>query len=243
MKSIFPFLFIVLFIASCGSGRPMTSGGVAVTGEDTTIIQSLFNDKASSISEENIQRLLEGSYRLPASLRIAVVRLETNRQQRSSWNDEYYQKAQQSYLDSFTVRLKSSPRVASVVSVPGIMVSRSPSFTTIREAAVRMQCNMVLVYSVSGDYYSRYRVFASTDLKAFATTELLLMDVRTGMVPFSTTVTRDVLTKKVKGDLDYDQTRDRVLNEAALSTINDIGGKIVGFLSEREVAERSEIRQ
>ncbi|MBS1659649.1 MAG: hypothetical protein JST68_01220 [Bacteroidetes bacterium] len=64
------------------------------------------------------------------------------------------------------------------------------------------------------------------------------MDVRTGMIPFSTTVTKDVLTKKTKEDLDYSQTRDRVLNEAALATINDIGGKIVGFLGEKEVAGR-----
>ncbi|MBS1659650.1 MAG: hypothetical protein JST68_01225 [Bacteroidetes bacterium] len=160
MKQIILFFFVAFFMVSCGSMRPMTSGAVGVgSGEDTSIIQSLFNDKASSISEENIQRLLEGSYNLPSALRIAVVRLESPKQQRSYWNDEYYQKAQQSYLDSFTVRLKSSPRVAAVLSVPGIMISKSPSFTVIREAAVRMQCNMVLVYSVSGDYYSRYKVF------------------------------------------------------------------------------------
>jgi hypothetical protein len=69
-------------------------------------------------------------------------------------------------------------------------------------------------------------------MKAFATTELLLMDVRTGLIPFSTTVTRDVLTKKTKDDLDVEQTRDRVLNEAALATISEVGTKIVGFLGE-----------
>lgn len=238
MKQVFSFLVIALFIASCGSVHPMTSDGTVNTTDDTTIIQSLFNDKSSSISEDNIQRLLEGSYRLPGSLRIAVVRLESSKQQRYYWNDEYYQKAQQSYLDSFTVRLKSSSRVAMVASVPSIMISKSPTFTTIREAAVRMQCNMVLIYSVTGDYYSRFKVFSPADLKAFATTELLLMDVRTGMIPFSTTVTKDVLTRKTKEDMDFSQTRDRVLNEAALATITDIGGKIVSFLGQKEVAER-----
>lgn len=111
-----------------------------------------------------------------------------------------------------------------------IMLSTSPSFTSIREAAVRMQCNLVLVYSINGDYYSRYKAFKEPDLKAFVTTELLLMDVRTGMIPFSTTVTKDVLSKKTKEDMNFYQTRDRALDEVALATINDIGGKIVAFL-------------
>jgi len=231
MKQISFLLFIAILFGSCGV-HPMASGVADNVGGDTTIVESLFNDKSSSISEENIRRLLDGTYQLPASLRIAIVRLETSKQRRYFWNDEYFQKSQQSYLDSFAMRLRSSPRVASVSVVPSIMMSSTPSFTSIREAAVRMQCNMVLVYSISGDYYSRYKVFKSPDMKAFATTELLLMDVRTGLIPFSTTVTRDVLTKKTKDDLDVEQTRDRVLNEAALATISEVGTKIVGFLGE-----------
>lgn len=208
----------------------MASAATDKVGGDTTIVESLFDDKSSSISEENIRKLLDGTYQLPASLRIAIVRLGTSKQRRYFWNDEYFQKSQQSYLDSFTVRLRSSHRVASVSVVPSIMMASTPSFTSIREAAVRMQCNMVLVYSISGDYYSRYNLFKNPDLKAFATTELLLMDVRTGLIPFSTTVTRDVLTRKTKDDLDVEQTRDRVLDEAALATINDVGSRIVSYL-------------
>ncbi|HVU58131.1 MAG TPA: hypothetical protein VHD83_23890 [Puia sp.] len=232
MKHIFFLFFIAILLQSCGGMRPTASGAGDNAGGDTTIVESLFNDRSSSISEENIRKLLDGTYQLPGTLRIAIVRLETSKQRRYYWNDEYFQKAQQSYLDSFTVKLKSSHRVASVAVVPSIMMASTPSFTGIREAAVRMQCNMVLVYSVSGDYYSRYKFFKGPDMKAFATTELLLMDVRTGLIPFSTTVTRDVLTQKTKEDLDVEQTRDRVLNEAALASINDVGGKIVGFLGQ-----------
>ncbi|HXB96041.1 MAG TPA: hypothetical protein VNU70_12815 [Puia sp.] len=230
MKQIPLFLAIAVFIQSCGTAHQATADSPVPSGGDTTIVQSLFNDKASSISEDNIQRLLDGSYQLPAMLRIAVVRLETPQQRRYYWGDEYFLKAQQSYLDSFTVRLKTSRRVASVQTVPSIMIA-TPTFTNIREAAVRMQCNMVLVYSINGDLYSRVKLFKN-DMKAFATTELLLMDVKTGLIPFSTTVTKDVLTTRAKEDMDYSQTRDRVLNEAALATINDIGGRIVGFLGE-----------
>ena len=232
MKAPLLLLIISITIISCETSRPIGQAGPAqeVQGQDTLILQSLFNDKSSNISEENIQKILDGNYRLPASLRIAVVRLDGSKQQRYWWNDESFVKTQQSYLDSFATLLRSSPRVVTIASIPDIIISKSPSFTNIREAAVRMQCDMVLVYSITGDIYSRYKAFSSPDIKAFATTELILMDVRTGLIPFSSTVTRDYFSKKTKEDLDLSQTRNRVLNEAALVTIHETGQRIVRFL-------------
>ena len=235
MRQLLLLLSIASLVVSC---EPMRPAAQAVPpqdrlSEDTLIVQSLFNDRSSNISEENIQKVLDGSYRLPSTLRIAIVKLEAPRQQRYFWNDESYLKTQQSYLDSFTARLRSSPRVTAIAAIPDIIISKSPSFTNIREVAVRMQCDMVLVYSITDDLYSRYKTFSSPDIKAFATTQLILMDVRTGLIPFSITVTKDFLSKKTKEDLDLSQTRDRVLNEAVLATINDIGLKIVRFLAEK----------
>jgi hypothetical protein len=235
MRQLLLLLSIAFFVTSCETTRPSVQAWPTQDrlGEDTLIVQSLFNDKSSNISEENIQKILDGSYRLPSTLRIAIVRLEGSRQQRYFWNDESYLKTQQSYLDSFTARLRSSPRVTAIATVPDIIISKSPSFTNIREAAVRMQCDMALVYSITDDLYSRYKAFSSPDIKAFATTQLILMDVRTGLIPFSTIVTKDFLSKKTKEDLDLSQARDRVLNEAVLATINNTGQKIVQFLTEK----------
>jgi hypothetical protein len=235
MRQVLLLLFLAFLVTSCETTRPSVQAGPTQDrlGEDTLIVQSLFNDRSSNISEENIQKILDGSYRLPSTLRIAIVRLEGSRQQRYFWNDESFLKTQQSYLDSFTARLRSSPRVTAIATIPDIILPKSPSFTNIREAAIRMQCDMALVYSITDDLYSRYKAFSSPDIKAFATTQLILLDVRTGLIPFSTIVTKDFLSKKTKEDLDLSQARDRVLNEAVLATINDTGLKIVQFLKEK----------
>ncbi|WP_127132544.1 hypothetical protein [Pseudoflavitalea rhizosphaerae] len=199
---------------------------------DTLITQSLFNDKSASISEENIQRLLDGNYKLPQQLRVAVIRLDnkSNVNRRYFWNDEDYLKTQQSYLDSFTAKLRQSPRVQKVSVVPEIVVSKSPSFTQLREAAVRLQSDLVVVYSIASDIYSRYKLFSNPDLKAFATTQLILLDVRTGMVPFSTIVTKDQLSKKTKSELDNAQASARVQHEAVLLTIDESSRQMLDFL-------------
>jgi hypothetical protein len=231
MKLIFT-LPVLFFILSCETARHTASAGEQAFGADTLITQSLFNDRSSSISEENIQRLLDGNYKLPQQLRVAIVRLDnsSNLSRRYFWNDEDFLKTQQSYLDTFTAKLRQSPRVQKVSVIPEIVVSKSPSFTQLREAAVRLQSDLVVVYNISSDIYSRYKMFSNPDLKAFATTQLILLDVRTGMVPFSTIVTKDQLSKKTKAELDIAQATNRVQHQAVLLTIDESSKQMLDFL-------------
>jgi hypothetical protein len=74
MKSLFGLLAIAFFMSSCGgSYQTAYSGNYS---DDPPITQSLFSDKSSTISEENIQKILDGNYSLPKQLRVALIKLE-----------------------------------------------------------------------------------------------------------------------------------------------------------------------
>jgi hypothetical protein len=196
------------------------------------ITQSLFSDKNSTISEENIQKILDGNFKLPQQLRVAVVKVEsTSSNRRYYWNDEQYLKTQQSYLDLFANKLKQSPKVISVLTIPDLLLSRPQTFTNIREAAVRLQADIVVVYSITTDVYSKYKLFTKPDIKAFATTQLIMLDVRTGLVPFSTIVTKDQLSKKLDNELDNNEATNRIQKEAVLMTIEEIGKMLTNFIN------------
>ena len=235
MKQVTLFIIAAILISSCDTTKQAAySSNSGYGNEDTLITQSLFNDKAATISEENIKKVLDGSYKLPPQLRVAIVKLESLSQKRNYWhywNDEQYLKTQQSYLDLFTDKFKQSSRVVKTFSVPDVLISRSPSFTNIREAAVRMQADIVVVYSIASDLYSKYKAFSKPDIKAYATTQLIIMDVRTGLIPFSTITTKDALSQKKKEELENAEAASRVQNEAVLATITDIGQKITDFLN------------
>jgi hypothetical protein len=236
MKKLFFAFAAAFFLMSCETARPITGAhSTSYPTADTLITQSLFNDRSSTISEESIQKILEGSYRLPKQLRVAVVRLEPTAQQRriywNYWSDEQYLKTQQSYLDLFSEKLRQSARVTSLSIIPDLLISRAPSFTSIREAAVRMQADVVVVYAIASDLYSRYKLFSKPDLKAFATTQLILLDVKTGLVPFSAIVTKDVLSQRRKEELDNAEAAGRVQHEAVLLTINEVGLQLVAALN------------
>jgi len=130
----------------------------------------------------------------------------------------------------FTQNLKNSGKVKSVKLIPDLLISNNLSFTNIREAAIRTQSDIVVVYSISSDIYSKYKMFSKTDIKAFATTQLIIMDVKTGLIPFTTIVTKDVQSKKKENELNDSEAINRTKNEAVLSTINEIGEQMNDFL-------------
>lgn len=237
MKKLSILMATAVFISSCETASKLSSPKPASGPEyaDTLITQSLFNDRSSTINEEGIQKILDGNYKLPQQLRVAIVKLEPQLKAHywSYWNDEEYLKTQQAYLDLFSEKFRQSSRVTKLTIIPDLLISKAPSFTSIREAAVRMQADIVVVYSITGDIYSKYKLFTKTDIKAFATTQLIVLDVRTGLVPFSTIVTKDYLSQKRKEEMGYLEARNRIQNEAVLLTISEIGQQVIEFLRTR----------
>lgn len=222
----------IVLLTACSTSRPLGNGpGADFSNGDTLITQSLFGDRSSTISEENIQKILDGTYRLPQQLRVAIVRLEPSSQWKRYRSDEQFLKTQQSYLDLFSDKFQQSSSVKKLSIIPDLLISQSPSFTNIREAAVRLQADIVVVYSVTSDIYEKYKLFSKSDIKAFATMQLIILDVRTGLIPFSAIVTRDFVSQKKKEELDNAEAFSRIQNEAVLLTINDIGKRILDFLN------------
>jgi len=241
MKQTILFVLTVLLLGSCAttgyvsSDNEILARGYGVVNEPT-ITQSLFADKNSTISEENIQKILEGTFRLPDNLRVAVVKLESKQIGRMYgwWTNEEYLKTQQSYLDLLTEKLKSSPRVERVSVIPDILISNNPTFVTIRESAVRTQADVVAIYSINSEIYTRSKAFTRADIKAFATTQFILLDVKTGLIPFSATITKDYQSRRLDTEMDDSEARNRIKNEAVLLTLNEIGMQLIEFLNKEK---------
>lgn len=212
-------ILILLLLSSCTATQ---STETQYRENDKQLItHSLFNDKSATISEESINKILSGNFILPEKMKVAIVRLQPERNNSNMWyyRDENYQKTQQGYIDTLINKLKSTGRVTEAVIVPELLISSTPSFTVLREAAVRMQADALVVYSVVSDVYNKYRIFSKTDVKAFATTQMMMMDVRTGLIPFTTIVTRDTLSKKEQQEADIYETKRRVENLAATMSV------------------------
>jgi hypothetical protein len=56
------------------------------------------------------------------------------------------------------------------------------------------------------------------------------LDVRTGLIPFSTIVTKEHQSKRQENELNDNEAANRIKNEAVLLTIQEIGERINNFL-------------
>jgi hypothetical protein len=76
----------------------------------------------------------------------------------------------------------------------------------------------------------QYRTFAKDKAKAYSTRELVLLDVRTGLVPFTRVVSRERLEVKQPADLDLSETMRRAEQGSATDALKGAADDLVTFV-------------
>lgn len=161
---------------------------------------SLFKSDKDVISDADIKRILESELRLPKQARIAVLKLPSKHASYYWWSEAYL-KMQQEYVDVVSGKLSGSGRVGKVTVLPSLITPRDASVSILREAAVRLQADMLLVFQITSDIYREYKLFRKDRAKAYSTCEAVLLDVRTGLIPFASVATREHLELQEKSDM------------------------------------------
>jgi hypothetical protein len=230
-------LLISVLISGCTGTKPSHYSGPSIQASGTDkpelITKSLFDSKDRTISEDDIQRLLNGTIRLPDTVRVAVFkfgRTSINRYYTNWWNDEEFLKTQQSFIDTLTRQISTAGKVKKVIPIPALMTSANPTITQVRETAVRLKADVLVVYSVTSDIYSKYKVFQRNEAKAYATCESILMDVRSGVIPHSTIITNEKMIRKSDTDFNDAETKKNAEREAINLTLSETGKRIAAFI-------------
>ena len=225
------FLFFTLLLSglcACGTSRmPAYERG---QGSEDLITSSLFDYKERSISEADIQRILDGQIKVRDTVRVAIFQdfssSGSTRYSNRGWYagiDEERLKTNQMIVDSLTAALKRSGRVGKVISMPTMIVGNTPDINRLRESAVRLQADMLLIFAIKSDLFYRYKSLKKDDAKAYATCQSVLMDIRTGVIPHTTVITKEFYGKKEPGDLTLDDMRRRVQHRAVMLSIGETG--------------------
>jgi hypothetical protein len=145
---------LVLGCASAGYRRASS------LPEETSILEtSLFNADQAVLSDESVQRILTSRVVLPPSVRIALLKIPSKQENvRALWSygigyrqSEEYLKLQQSYIDTVAAILFNWERVRWVTPLPPLLVPQPVTIAQLREAAVRLQADVLLVYRVNSD--------------------------------------------------------------------------------------------
>lgn len=196
---------------------------------------SLFPSDQAVLSDEAVARILSSKLQLPETVRVAIMKFPNGSwgsrdYGRFYWRDEEYLKLQQAQIDTLSDALLKSGNAADVTPLPTLMTPKQISIPSLREAALRMQADLLLVFRLGSDTYTQYRTFSKDQVKAYSTCELVLLDVRTGLVPFTRVISREQLEQKQSSDLDLSETMRRAEEKSAVTALEAAAGDLVNFL-------------
>ena len=151
--------------------------------------QSLVNPN-EALNEATVQKILSSRVSLPKAVNLAIVRLS------DSSDGLDVQLIDQDIADKFYARANWGSRVQSVTPMPQVMIARPATLASLRQAAVLLQADALLIIKPASYADWKMQFFEADKAKSITSLEVLLLDTRTSVVPFTTVVTETVEISK-----------------------------------------------
>jgi hypothetical protein len=118
------------------------------------------------------------------------------------------------------------------------MVLRDRAVPYLREAAARFQADLLFIFRPDCQTFRRSRFLAADEVRAACTVEAVLLDIRTGIVPFSYVATKEFVARKTGDDASFQETIVQAELQAITDGLEVIANRVVAFLNGVPVTER-----
>ena len=237
-RLLLPAVLFALLAAGCtrasspGLDDYGPSAGDVAREERPTLTESLFHEDQALLGNEELKTILGSPVVLPDRAKLAVVRFG-RLPYWWGWSEEFVRTNEE--IDSnFLGELRRSTRLREVAYLPSLVTPPVMTIPHVRQAAARLQADLVLIYRTSTYNYERHRWFKVSRTKAYCTVEAVLLDTRTGVIPFSTVVNERFATSESKRDYGFDETMARAEQQAIARAWQRLAGETVTFLDRAE---------
>jgi hypothetical protein len=225
--SNFVLFLAALTLTGCGSIHTYGPPPGAINPIDNT--RSLIPSDAAILSDQDIARILTARVEVPTSMRIAVLHLAHEGINEWSWRREDVQNDLRAALQP-VLKLRDNARVFDVSFLPGFLLPAQPSIPLIREAAARYQADWVLVVRTASRGHRRDRLFAKDQARAYCEAECVVLDVRTGTIPYTSVAQGEATVTKTDDEYSLAETAFRAEKEAIAKAMAENVAGLLAFL-------------
>jgi hypothetical protein len=188
----------------------------------------LFSDQDSLLSDKDIERILDYRVKLPNKSRVAILKLSKDNYWRFYSND--FAQLSDSVATEFIGELRRSSRVYDASYLPSMLVPDKRTVPFLREAAARYQADLLLAYRSDCRSFEKYRVIRPNETKLYCTLEAVLLDVRSGIVPFTVVSSNESSGYQNNADTNFRETIAKAEMEAVTKCLGDVAKSINKFL-------------
>lgn len=182
------------------------------------------------LSDSVIAQLLAHRLVLPARIAVAVLHLPATRAA-SAW---YWRDPGLSFgpavQDTALAALARLSRVQRAVALPALVLRERPGVATLREAAARLQVDLILVYRPACQFFERQPFVGSITYRAACTLEGVVIDVRSGVFPYSGAVSRDSSDRRIREDMEPAGTIARLATAASAAAVTEFVARFAPVL-------------
>jgi len=196
--------------------------------QKTSNHESLFGGVDNLLSDKEIGRILNFQLKLPTKNRIAILKFSQDSYWRNYSKDFTY--LTESIATNFIGQLRRSPRVYDTSFLPNMLVPEKRTIPFLREAAARYQADLLLAYRTNCQTFEKYKFFGASETKAYCSVEAILLDVRSGIVPFTALVSNEFEAKKEKGDTNFRETIKKAELVSIGKSLKDVAERLNLFL-------------
>ncbi|MEL6544744.1 MAG: hypothetical protein AAFQ82_08965, partial [Myxococcota bacterium] len=144
---------------------------------------------------------------------------------------EDFLQSRRRFVDRVEKPLLESKNVVEVAHVPRLMTGESPSLAQMREAAALMQAELLLIYRTRSQLITDHNVFSVDEIRSQAVAEVMLMDVRSGAIPYSQAFEANHVEAQSKNDASGYETRKRADLQVTDKVLNKMAEAVTDFLS------------
>lgn len=189
--------------------------------------ESLFSSDSAVLSDDEIRRILAYDFRPGTQNRVAVLALGT--EYGYGWSEDLAAIGKSSQ-NNLIARLESADAITKASYLPSFLIPEKRTVAFFREAAARYQADLLLIYRSSCRTFERYQILRADSSKASCSIEAALLEVRTGIVPFTIVTSREAVAEKKPDDSNFQETIRRVQAASVGEALVDMGGQVTAFL-------------
>jgi hypothetical protein len=193
---------------------------------------SLFKEDQAAISNESLATILSSKVTLPPKAKLIAVRFG-QLPYWWGWSEEFAKPNQQIDND-FLSKLASSPRLRDALYLPSLVTPKEMTLPQLRASAARMQADLLLVFRTANRSYDRQKWFEPGEVRAYCTVESVLVDVRSGIITYSDSVTEQFSATRSDRDANFDETIAKANQQAIAKAWLRLAEDVNAYLSKQE---------
>jgi hypothetical protein len=193
------------------------------------------------MSDEAIAQALDAPLNFSPDARVALFHL--NHQSARPWGWAGHMNVQagtgpEEIMPKMASSLSRVKGIRDLAPIPTFVIPPEKNLGHLRQAAARIQADLIWVYSSRCLLTEHHPLFFDSEAEAVCTAEAVLVDVRTGLIPFSSRASQTVRQKagkKVKGgkaELSFARTRHLAEQAAVDRAMAENARNLQAFMAE-----------